>query len=747
MSAVFYILLGWLVTVFGCYCAGALALHRLRPSLWTREESVALRFVTGAGIYATAVFFLGIAHLYYRAAFFLLPALFAVAAWRTGALPLPVERLPALPTLWRRLPWIALPFGILYLSNAMAPEASPDGSAYHLGLVAKYYRERAMVPVTSNMYAALSQGMEMLFLSAFSIGRHSAAALVHFTYLLALPWLLICFGRRYAMPAAGVTAALLVFLSPVVGIDGISAYLDVAAATQWFAVFLVVRRLDDEPAGLSLPILAGILGGFAYGLKYTLAPALVFAALRLVWLPRKSAVKPLLALSAAALPFVAPWVIRNIIWWHNPLAPFFNHWFPNPFVQYGFELEYRRHMAIYSLQSYSQIPLEVTVNGANLNGLLGPVFLLTPLALLALRHPEGRRLLLAAAFALATYPSNIGTRFLIPALPFLAFSVALVLSSVRWLPIAVVAVHAVLSWPDVIPSYASQWAWRLEKVTWREALRLRPEDAFIIHHLPSYGITRKIETFVPPGRRIFGFGQIPEAYTNRDYLVSFQSSEGLAIRDILTTAFDRDRQPTIQLKLLVPPSRRHSLRIVQDRLDAETRWSISELRISSSGKELPRTLQWRLRSNTTRHEVQNAFDGSYLTRWLTERSRLPGMYLEVDFGRYEVFDEITVFMSPDQPWDTYHIEAPNENGVWEPLKTELRPTNVTAPIGLRRRAVEELLHRNIHYIVSADSDHLSGDFLLNRAVWGLEELANVADVRLYRLVPAAEFESRPKESR
>ena len=32
-----------------------------------------------------------------------------------------------------------------------------------------------------SMYSYLSQGTEMLFLMAFAFGRHSAAALVHFT--------------------------------------------------------------------------------------------------------------------------------------------------------------------------------------------------------------------------------------------------------------------------------------------------------------------------------------------------------------------------------------------------------------------------------------------------------------------------------------------------------------------------------------------------------------------------------------
>ena len=50
---------------------------------------------------------------------------------------------------------------------------------------------------------------------------------------------------------------------------------------------------------------------------------------------------------------------------------------------------------MYHLKSRWQIPMEVTTYGS-LSGLLGPVFLLAPLGLLALRRREGRQLWLAA---------------------------------------------------------------------------------------------------------------------------------------------------------------------------------------------------------------------------------------------------------------------------------------------------------------------------------------------------------------
>src|SRR5207237_9356327 len=102
--------------------------------------------------------------------------------------------------------------------------------------------------------------------------------------------------------------------------------------------------------------------------------------------------------------------------------------FPNPYIHISFEEEYAQHMRHYGLKSDREIPLEVTVRGGALCGFLGPIFLLSPLALLALRLPQGRTLLLAALVFLIPYTANIGTRFLIPALPFVTLAMGLAVS-------------------------------------------------------------------------------------------------------------------------------------------------------------------------------------------------------------------------------------------------------------------------------------------------------------------------------
>lgn len=85
-------------------------------------------------------------------------------------------------------------------------------------------------------------------------------------------------------PGAGVVGALLVFMSPVVGRDGTTAYIDVALGTVLFAMFCVLQIWRTERCRrLLIPL--GLLAGFAYAVKYLGAAAipyvLVFVAFHL----------------------------------------------------------------------------------------------------------------------------------------------------------------------------------------------------------------------------------------------------------------------------------------------------------------------------------------------------------------------------------------------------------------------------------------------------------------------------------
>ncbi len=483
MPQALYILFGAAFTIATALAGGIMLLRALHVDLY-REEERAIGFVLGSACLSFAVFCLCALHLARKGVFAALGFAVLAAAFRFGVhRPAPKGFAP-LPVFWKSVfLTIFTPFFVLYFFNAMAPELSPDGSSYHLGLVARYFREHGFRLLTTNMYGNLSQGVEMLFLFAFAFGRHSAAALTHFAFLVTLAVATLSYGRRIGFPTVGVCASLLVFASPVMGIDGISAYNDVATACVIFTVFYLTHIWAAEEANAALLAPIGLVAGFGYAAKYTAFLAVPYALGVIAWTSirrRARLLQPLLIVSAFAAVMIAPWAVKNAVLLGNPVSPFFNRFFPNPYIHISFEKDYSKQLRHYDgLKSDADIPIETTVRGGVLGGLLGPVFLLAPLALFALRLPAGRSLLLAALVFAAPYPANIGTRFLLPAVPFVALSLALALSGSNALLLAVLAGHAILSWPTVVAKYCAPNAWRLiKKIPIRQALRIESEDSF-----------------------------------------------------------------------------------------------------------------------------------------------------------------------------------------------------------------------------------------------------------------------------
>src|SRR5580658_4224431 len=186
MWQAFWALLGAAATVAGCYAAGALLVDWAKAPL-KRIERFPLSFVLGASILHLIIFGVLALKIAYRplvVGVMAVPIAWAVwkGSWKLqGDAVEPLSR--ALKTFYGT---IFTAFTVIYFFHAWAPESSPDGSSYHLGLVARYLRVHGFEKVITNMYASLSAGVEMLFVPAFVIGKHSAAALVHYAFLVAL---------------------------------------------------------------------------------------------------------------------------------------------------------------------------------------------------------------------------------------------------------------------------------------------------------------------------------------------------------------------------------------------------------------------------------------------------------------------------------------------------------------------------------------------------------------------------------
>jgi hypothetical protein len=723
------ILFGALFTVAVCLACGRLLLR-------DAVTDPGISFVCGAAVLSPAVFALAAAGAAYALVFLGLGGAVLWSGRRHTLLShsKPVRRGPAVYALLV----LFLAYFAVYFVHAMAPEISPDGTAYHLGLVARYMREHGFHRITTNIYASLSQGIEMLFLFAFSFGKHSAAALVHLAFLLALVWQMVAYGRRAGFPFAGACAAFLVFASPVVGIDSASAYNDVAVAAIAFTVFQLLE-LWDSGREARLLVAIGLVAGFAYAAKYTAALAVPYAIGYVGWKSTRRW-RDMAIVAGCAGILMVPWLTKNWLWVHNPVAPFFNRLFPNPYVSTSFEAEYSEYLRIYELSSLRELPMQVTTYG-KLSGLLGPVFLLAPLAMLAAFRREGRRLLLASLIFGAAYFLNIGTRFLIPPLPFIALAMALAMCSVpgfwgRGILAAVLLVHAFLSWPSRVPKYGKDDAWRLRGIPWREALRIRSEDGYLERWAPYYDAVRMIEAATPPGSTVFTSEPIPEAYTSRQILVEYQATENQVTGRILRMGARPEDAPTARVHFSFPRQMLRAVRVVQTGVPngpGAALWKIHELRILDGDRELPRRPEWRLRARPYAWGIQNAFDNSPVTFWISGDRMRPGMYVEVDFGREESAEGVDIETTPDQWQERLILEGQAASGQWSPIASDPQQTEEARPLGLRRAVASELKRRGIDYLLMFDKNAGADDLRSNAEQWGVRVVGTAKGARLYQL--------------
>jgi hypothetical protein len=496
-------------TAAGCWSFGILLARLCRVSGLPGP----VVFGAGAAAMSTVLFAVCAAQLLYAPVLALLLIASIAAAWRFRS-----------NVKFTASPWMLafVPFLVWYAVYALAPEVSADGAYYHLTFPRQYLEHGGFFPIVYSMYASLPQGLELLFLPGMALGGgFSSAALLHLSFLVALVAAMVSYGSG---SRAAWLAALLVFASPVVGFDASIAYNDVALAFCTFLVFWIVTADPLPVAGRA--VVVGVLAGFCFAIKYTGALAIPFA-LAVTAVRTRSAKWTLLA-AASACAVAGPWLIKNWIVVDNPVSPFFNRAFPNANVRVELEDEYRTAMKRFGGHNLGPgTPIELTVKGGQLQGVVGPLFLLAPLAFFG-----SWRIALAGVFFALPWTQNIGTRFLIPALPFFAHALSLLLARIPWGPVGAAVAHAVSVWPPVLTMYCAPWCWRLEEFPWRAALRIEPEEAYIARRIPeTYPIVQLINERTAPGTRVYTALPLPDAYCARTVLLDYTSGLSNAMRD------------------------------------------------------------------------------------------------------------------------------------------------------------------------------------------------------------------------
>ncbi len=388
---------------------------------------------------------------------------------------------------------------VLVVLVATLPPTAIDELIYHLEIPRQILAAGHLPFMPDNIFVHFPLGTDMLFAFGLGVGGEVAARLFH--ALFGVLTGLAIFGfvrewvpRRLALLAAGLflTIPSVVVLSSWAYVDlAFTCYATVALMVTWTSVH--AARAGDESGALRWTALAGLLAGAAWTTKYTgLQLVLLLALVSLIerlragrassgthdpaGSPRseKSGKSDTSAGDSQPIPWgafvvpvlgalvVAPYLVRN--WWITgwPLYPFA----AGPF---GSELAAglnwdadRASLLMVWLQQYGALAdrtfldralaaLQVFVTArfddlTAFDGVIGPVFLLSPLALIRRDRPAVVGWLSGFAITFLFYWAITTTqvRFLLPALPAAAVLLAIaaaVPKTGRWLvPLLLLAV-------------------------------------------------------------------------------------------------------------------------------------------------------------------------------------------------------------------------------------------------------------------------------------------------------------------
>jgi hypothetical protein len=666
----------------------------------------------------------------------------------------------ALACLWRLLPWIRslkparfdnvplagrilfaaalVACGSIYFQQALSPEMSPDGQMYHLGLVNLWSHAHRMFRVV-DVYASLPQGLEMLFLFAFSIGRHSAAALTHFSFLMFLPVLMLLYGIRFGQAGSAAIAGTIAFVTPIVGWDGSVAYNDVALAVSALAAVYLLQVWRQEKACGAL-LTGSLVAGYCLSIKYTGAFVPLLFAVTVVWDLRRErrdiAARMLLLMAIAMAVAPLPYIVKNWFWFHNPVAFFGNSIFPNPYFHVSFEKSYIYNMVHLNGITWRQVPWEITVGGSRLPDSLGPFYILVPIALAGLFFPQERFLTIAALIAAGPFAANKSARFLIPALPLILLVLCSVLNRLTrstWVLYSVAVIQLVLSWPAVVNRIHSPRLPdpALSSSSWRAALRKVPEEQYLTDSDADYAMARQIESRVPEGETVFALrAGAAQSYTTRFILSSYRSAAAERISDLLYAQEGSSNEFRWHWSAAFPRTRTQEVVIIQTANTDET-WDVSEVRLLDRGKMVTGAHRGHWFASPNPWDADLLSDGLEVTRWRSwERMRL-GMYIGVDMDVPQFVDGVEL-VSGNGPWATSldaHIMKANSQKVC-PLSAQW---HAQPPLDLRKAAAQELKRNSIHYVLISQYAPDEQAFRKDPALWGMHELVSTREATLYRI--------------
>jgi hypothetical protein len=315
------------------------------PLSWL--ENGILSAALGFGFHSFLMFGLSIAGFLYREIVFSILILISIMFMKETVLffreaHIEIKKFPFLLRTASDKGFVSALLSIILISvlinfiGAVAPDIQYDALNYHLMVPRIYIENHKMIELPHILQSYFAKSIEMLYTLGLILSGQITAKMFSFAFGILGMVAIITFSTRFFSFEAGIVAAALFYVCPIVAWFSTTTYIDLAVAFYTFAaVYALTLWWKTDCNGFIL--LCGLLSGLALSAKLNAVLILIPLVLSVIAInyhrSGKSLSKqfPPLAIFGIAVVIVAmPWYFITYLHTGNPIFPFYNKIFKSP---------------------------------------------------------------------------------------------------------------------------------------------------------------------------------------------------------------------------------------------------------------------------------------------------------------------------------------------------------------------------------------------------------------------------------
>lgn len=443
--------------------------------------------------------------------------------------------------------FVLLAFGTVNFFYAWFPPTFYDSMLYHLAVPAYYVSHGGLLPWPTNFFANLPLNVEMVFMFTLLGKTVLLPKLISFASGLALLWLLFSWYRQHFSRGFSLLPLLLFYSIPQVGFLTATSKPDIPGILFLFAgvrLFLYYLEQQYRPKWL---FLSALFWGLAVGSKYIFGFYLLGFFLALLFMKEvnlKRKVFSIVIISLLVLACLLPWLVKNVVLTGNPVYPYLNSVFPNPYWSAQQSADFtliQKRGGDYGLWQLIRYPFEIFLRpyAYGMTVVLGVAFLIfIPFVFFSEKNSRLRFLIISAvaAFVLmilfTKVPRYFLTSFLLLAMPMANGAENLgerFLPVKRLLPLLLTVLLAVnlVQQADLEEKYSRGFSFLVKKISGQ----FKGDGVKYLYHLPYYRAAEFANRRLSDDDRLALVGEERTFYLRTEFIAGSFADRNLLIDD------------------------------------------------------------------------------------------------------------------------------------------------------------------------------------------------------------------------